>query len=265
MDPNRFVGTFRGGFAASKEGLSARNPRPPRGFAVRRRFAEPARGVAPDRAEVAGAHEQREMGAGGAKRPDVLRRGSDKPPRCEDLLGRRHLVVVRRHKADRRSHVGEIEGAAEPDELALGQLVRPEQVLDDLDVEGAGEVNRPGVPSLEARDQIGRRLLDLQHARDRVLFEAVGAPGAPHPPAADQPVAALHQRLDRLGWRTAGGGDDPRLRRVEIDGCPGEDEARHLATGTGRRTSGTASRPGKGRPASTASPSSSIATSSAAK
>src|SRR6266478_3490746 len=79
----------------------------------------------------------------------------------EDLIGRDKLVIARREQEHGNAYLGEIDAPAEGDECALGEPVLLEQPFDDLEIIGAGDIDR-----------------QLQHVPHRARIELVWTPQA---------------------------------------------------------------------------------------
>ena len=107
--------------------------------------------------------------------------GIDEMRGREDLFRRHHVVIAGREQKQRTSHAGEIDWAAQDLEAAASQPVFLEQLLDDLQVVGARQIDGPCVPLVKTGFQSpkgGRsdRVRGLQQVMDCLPVEQAQSP-----------------------------------------------------------------------------------------
>src|SRR5271166_6514876 len=137
-------------------------------FACRRRassgarMSQPLRDRRPRLLERARAHEETDVSAGDQLLLDPTFRGSDEVLRREDLLAGRDVVALAGEEIEGTGDRLQVQAAAEPDKLALGESVLLEQLADRLQVPPAGQVERIFVPAVEHLGTLFvRRIVDV--------------------------------------------------------------------------------------------------------
>src|SRR6516165_11754202 len=107
--------------------------------------------------------------------------GIDEMRGREDLFGRHHIVIAGGEQKQWTTHTGETDWSAQDLEAATSQPVFLKQLLDDLQVVGARQIDGPCVPFVKAGFQPpkgGRfdRVRGLQQVMDCLSVERAQSP-----------------------------------------------------------------------------------------
>src|SRR5271166_4995741 len=94
------------------------------------------------------------MTAGNQLLLDPIFRGSDEVLRRENLLAGRDVVALAGEEVKGTCDRLEVQAAAEPHELALGEAVLLEELADRVQIPAPGQVERIFIPAVERLDPL---------------------------------------------------------------------------------------------------------------
>src|SRR5437667_4137652 len=141
----------------------------------------------------------------------------------QQLFGSNKLVVPGREQENWASYQREINRASERRETAGSKLIVFIEPLSDLEIIGAGEIDRARVPFAKERDQPravrrGDIIRNLQQAMNCIGFERWMFPELQQMRAADAPVPELYQLLEPRRRYTIGDLRELGFACIDVDG-----------------------------------------------
>src|SRR5262245_14705941 len=146
-------------------------------------------------------HEQPEVRARHDLLSDLTRLGAHKMSRGEQLFGGHNLIVAGSKQEDWAAHYRGLDRASERYEPASCKLIVFKEPMNDLEIIGAGQIDRARVPFAKERDQpraarSGDIIRNLQQIMNCFGLERWMFPELQQMRAADASISELHQLFE---------------------------------------------------------------------